>query len=278
LIEASWGGTVAEAWTRREALAASPALRPLLSIKPVGQQPNFASRLYNGMLGTLAPYAIRGAIWYQGESNAGRARQYRTLFAAMIRDWRKIWGCGDFPFLFVQLAPYQRPALRPGESHWAELREAQRAVSLTVPQAAMVVITDLGDEDIHPLRKQPVGERLAVAARQLVYGEAIEWSGPQIVSMTPRPGGVELRFSHVGSGLQCQGAELTDFTLAGAYGPFSRAKAEITGPNTVWVHAAEMARPRRVRYGWDIFPQVNLVNSLDLPASPFQMEALRASI
>ncbi|MBS2039098.1 sialate O-acetylesterase, partial [bacterium] len=271
LLEASWGGTLAEAWTRREALAAQPSLAPLLKVKGVpANSPHLASRLYNGMLGTLAPYAVRGAIWYQGESNAGRAEQYKTLLATMIRDWRSVWGCGEFPFMLVQLAPYQRPSLRPGASTWAELREAQRQVSLTVPNTAMVVITDLGDEDIHPLRKQPVGERLAQAARSLVYGEAVEWSGPQLESVTPRPEGLELRFSHVGQGLQCDGPELTDFTLAEAYGDFRPARAQITGQNSVFVSCPEIKKPKRLRFGWDIYPRVNLYNSYELPASPFQ--------
>jgi sialate O-acetylesterase len=271
LIEASWGGTLAEAWTRRQALAAQPALAPLLSVKaPSPDSPHLAARLYNGMLGTLAPYAVRGAIWYQGESNVGRAEQYKTLLATMIADWRQVWGCGDFSFLLVQLAPYQRPALRPADSVWAELREAQRLVSQTVPNTAMVVITDLGDEDIHPLRKQPVGERLALAARNLVYGEGVEWSGPQLESVTPQAEGLEVRFSHVGQGLLCQDPELTDFTLAEAYGDFQPAQARITGPNTVLVSCPEIKKPKRLRFGWDIYPRVNLVNSFELPASPFQ--------
>lgn len=271
LLEASWGGTLAEAWTRREALAAHSALAPLLKIKAKSpESPHLASRLYNGMLGTLTPYAVRGAIWYQGESNVGRAEQYSTLLATMIADWRQVWGCGDFPFLFVQLAPYQRPALRPGKSAWAELREAQRRVAQTVPNTAMVVITDLGDEDIHPLRKQPVGERLALAARSLVYGEAVEWSGPQLESVTARPEGLEVRFSHVGEGLVCQGPELSDFSLAEAYGDFRPAQARITGPNTVLVNCSEIKKPKRLRFGWDVYPRVNLVNSYELPASPFQ--------
>lgn len=271
LIEASWGGTLAEAWTRHEALANQPELATLLKTKPVSEtSPHRASRLYNGMLGTLAPYAVRGAIWYQGESNVGRAEQYKTLLASMIADWRKVWGCGQFPFMLVQLAPYQHPALRPGPSDWAELREAQRWVARTVPNTAMVVITDLGDEDIHPPRKQPVGERLALAARNLVYGEAVEWSGPQLESVTPREDGLEVRFSHVGGGLRCDGPALTDFSLSEAYGDFRPAQACITGPDTVLVSCPDIKKPKRLRFGWDIYPRVNLYNSYELPASPFQ--------
>lgn len=270
LISASWGGTIAEAWTRREALASLPAVRPWLAKKPEPGQPNYPSLLYNGMIAPLQPYAIRGAIWYQGESNAERAEQYQALLTTMIGDWRQLWGSGDFPFLLVQLAPYQQPSLQPGESNWARLREAQRQVALTVPQTAMVVITDLGDEDIHPLRKQPVGERLGLAARHLVYGDSVEWSGPQLQSVTPRGDDLEVRFSHVGKGLDCQGSQLTDFAVASAYGGFHWAQAEITSPNTVLVHCPEIKQPKRLRFGWSVYPRINLVNSFELPASPFQ--------
>ncbi len=270
LISASWGGTIAEAWTRREALANLPALRPWLAKKPEPNQPDYPSQLYNGMIAPLQPYAIRGAIWYQGESNAERAEQYQALLTAMIGDWRKLWGCGDFPFLLVQLAPYRQPSLQPTDSAWARLREAQRQVALTVPKAAMVVITDLGDEDIHPPRKQPVGERLGLAARHLVYREEVEWSGPQVESVTPSQSGLEVRFSHVGGGLACQGPELTDFAVAASYGQFHWAQAEITSPSTVLVRCPEIKQPKRLRFGWSVFPRINLVNSLELPASPFQ--------
>lgn len=270
LISASWGGTVAEAWTRREALTGFPGVAAWLAKRPEAGQPNYPSLLYNGMIAPLQPYPLRGAIWYQGESNAGRAEHYQALLTTMIEDWRKLWACGDFPFLLVQLAPYQQAPLEPSESRWARLREAQRQVSLTVPNTAMVVITDLGDEDIHPLRKQPVGERLGLAARHFVYGESIEWSGPQVESVTASGDDLEVRFSHVGTGLVCQGEKLTDFTVASAYGAFHRAEARITSANTVLVHCPQLKQPRRLRYGWSVFPRVNLVNSFELPASPFQ--------
>lgn len=270
LISASWGGTVAEAWTRRQALASVSAVRPWWGQKPEPGQPNYPSLLYNGMIAPLQPYAIRGAIWYQGEANTGRAEQYQALLATMIGDWRKLWGSGDFPFLLVQLAPYQQPSRQPSESSWARLREAQRQVALTVPSTAMVVISDLGDEDIHPLRKQPVGERLGLAARHLVYGEAVEWSGPQLESVTSKGSDLEVRFSHVGTGLACQGSQLTDFAVASSYGDFHWAQAEIISDNTVRVHCPEVKQPKRLRFGWSIFPRVNLVNSFELPASPFQ--------
>ena len=270
LISASWGGTVAEAWTRREAVGPLPGVAAWLAKKPEPNQPNYPSLLYNGMIAPLQPYALRGAIWYQGESNAGRAEHYQELLTTMIGDWRKLWGCGDFPLLLVQLAPYQQPPLEPVESDWARLREAQRQVALTVPNAAMAVITDWGDQDIHPLRKQPVGERLGLAARYLVYGEAVEWSGPQLESVTPKGDDLEVRFSHVGSGLVCQGENLSDFAVAAGYGKFRWAEARITAPDTVLVRCPEIKQPKRLRFGWSIFPRVNLVNSFELPASPFQ--------
>src|SRR5262249_52755915 len=139
---------------------------------------NAASALYNGMIYPILNYAIKGAIWYQGESNAGKAYQYRTLFPLMIKNWRADWKVGDFPFLFVQLAPFTAVAKEPGPSNWAELREAQ-LLTLKLPHTGMAVITDAGDEtDIHPTPKQPVGERLSLSARAQTYGEKIEYSGP----------------------------------------------------------------------------------------------------
>lgn len=270
LISASWGGTVAEAWTSREALSSLPQMRSSLARKFEPGQPNQPAALYNGMIAPLQPFAIRGAIWYQGEANTGRAGQYQALLTTLIRNWRQAWQCGDFPFLLVQLAPYQQPAQEPQDHPWAQLREAQRKVASSEPATAMVVITDLGDEDIHPLRKLPVGERLGLAARAFVYGEAVEWSGPQVESVTPRENGLEVRFSHVGAGLACQGEELTDFSLAPAYGPFRWAEARITSPRTVLVRCPEIKQPKRLRFGWSVFPRVNLVNSYELPASPFQ--------
>src|SRR5262249_1942415 len=138
-----------------------------------------ASTLYNGMIASIIPYAMRGAIWYQGESNAGRAYEYRTLLPAMIKNWRTDWNEGNFLFLIVQLAPFMKIQPEPGESQWAELREAQLLTSLPVPNTALAVITDVGEEnDIHPRKKEPVGARLALAARALACGEQIVYSGP----------------------------------------------------------------------------------------------------
>lgn len=287
LIQSTWGGTVAEAWTSREALTADPSLRPLLdeqrraeeawgrkdpavTVNPAGN-PNFASRLFQGMINPLAPYAISGVIWYQGESNADRAQQYRTLFPTLIRDWRTHWNRPDLPFMFVQLAPFQQPAMQPGESHWAELREAQRLTALNTPGTAMVVITDHGDADIHPQVKLPVGERLALAARRLVYGENVASQGPRLAGADFGSGRVMLRFEETGGRLKCSGDRLSGFTLAGDDGVFHTASAVLLQPDRVDVFSREVPQPKRLRYGWDTYPVCNLSNAADLPASPFEV-------
>ena len=165
LISTNYGGTPAEAWTSHGALEAEPELKSLAA-NPANDKPNSPSGLYNAMIHPLLPYAIRGAIWYQGESNAGRAYEYRTLFPTMIKDWRARWGQGDFPFLAVQLAPFMKIDYVPQECAWAEFHDAQLSATQTLPAVGMAVITDVGDAlDIHPKWKQPVGARLALAAR-----------------------------------------------------------------------------------------------------------------
>ena len=228
--------------------------------------------LYNAMIAPLQPFAIKGAIWYQGESNAGRAFQYRTLFPAMIRSWRESWGQGDFPFLFVQLAPHTRILPEPGESQWAELREAQLLTTRTVSKTAMAVITDAGDEnDIHPKRKEPVGARLALAARAIAYGERIEYSGPIYDSMKIKADRVRLAFKHLDGGLIVKGDELKGFTIAGQDKKFMNAKAEVQG-NEVVVYSSQITKPVAVRFGWANYPVVNLYNKAGLPASPFRTD------
>lgn len=234
--------------------------------------PHRPAGLYNAMIHPLLPYAIKGAIWYQGESNAGRAFEYRKLFPAMIRNWREDWKLGDFPFLFVQLAPYQRTPDTPPEGTWPELREAQLLTMLNVPNTAMVVITDVGEEkDIHPKTKQPVGARLALAAGALGYGEKIEYSGPIYKAMKRDGNTIVLSFDHVGGGLVAKGGPLKGFTIAGADGKFVDARAEIVG-DTVVVSSPRVAEPVAVRYGWTNCPVVNLWNKADLPASPFRTD------
>lgn len=308
LIHTSWGGSPAEVWMKHELLAGNADYKAtildtyaagytkfvedrekFLASKKAGTagdarppQPPFwgPSELYNGMIAPLIPYAIQGAIWYQGESNAGRAHQYRSLFADMIRNWRSDWGQGNFPFLFVQLAPWDKNRKRsieeitkePVESDWAELREAQSIVAATLPNTGMAVITDVGDkDDIHPSQKQPVGARLALAARRIAHGHGITHSGPVYSAMAVKNGRVELSFHHVGKGLEARGGELTGFAIAGEDRKFYWAKASILGSKVV-VESPSVPKPVAVRFGWSEFPVVNLWNKDGLPASPFRTD------
>jgi sialate O-acetylesterase len=309
LINSSVGGTPAEAWTSHATLEADPELRQILEshaeqvknfdpeaaavqhqqalenhkqavekAQAAGQKPPQTPRapvdprkvqvrpccLYNAMIAPLEPYAIAGAIWYQGEANAGRAAQYQKLFPAMIGDWRQAWGQGDFPFFFVQIAPHQ--GMKP------EIREAQLLSWQKVPRTAMAVITDIGDEkDIHPTKKEPVGARLALAARAIAYGENIEYSGPVYASMKIEGDHAILSFTHIGSGLMAKDSELKGFTVAGADGAFAAAKATIAGDQVV-VSSPSVPQPVAVHYGWANTPDVNLFNKEGLPATPFRTD------
>ena len=227
------------------------------------------SALFNAMIAPLLPYAIRGTIWYQGENNASRGQGYlyRRLFRAMIEDWRREWGIGAFPFLFVQLANYGRV---PEESTWPELREAQ-AMALGLANTGMAVTIDVGNPtDIHPRNKQDVGLRLALAARAIAYGEHdLEYSGPLFRQATRDAAGLRLWFDHVGGGLEARGGQLEGFQVAGRDGKFVSAQASISG-NTVLVSSAAVKHPVGVRYAWAADAQGNLFNDAGLPASPFQ--------
>jgi sialate O-acetylesterase len=198
----------------------------------------------------------------------------------MIRNWRRDWGQGNFAFLAVQLAPWDRNKKRPleeitakpEESDWAELREAQSLVTKVLPKVGLAVITDVGDkDDIHPTKKEPVGARLALAARALAAGERIEYSGPVYRSMKVKGEKIILSFNHARSGLEARGGELTGFAICGADRKFVWAKAEIAG-NTVVVSSPEVPKPVAVRYGWADYPVVNLCNKHGLPASPFRTD------
>lgn len=247
----------------------TPLSRPPLD---PARNPNSPSVLYNGMIAPLIPYGIKGAIWYQGESNAGAAYLYRKLFPVMIQNWRDDWKRGDFPFLFVQLAPWQAIVNEPQESAWAELREAQLLTSQQLPRTAMAVITDVGDpKDIHPRNKEPVGARLALAARAGAYGEPIEYVGPTYVAMEVVGNTAILRFKHKGKGLETRGGPLTGFTIAGEDHKFHNAQAEIKD-GKVYVSCEEVKNPVAVRYGWANCPVVNLWNKDGLPASPFRTD------
>lgn len=228
--------------------------------------------LFNGMISPLIPFAIRGAIWYQGESNANRAYHYRTLFPTMIRDWRKHWGEGDFPFLFVQLANFMARKREPTESAWAELREAQ-LMTLALPNTGMAVIIDIGEaNDIHPRNKQDVGKRLAAWALGTTYGKDVVISGPLYDSMTIEGNRIRLRFKHVDGGLVAKGGRrLKGFAIAGEDRKFYWAHAKIDG-DTVVVRSFRVPKPVAVRYAWADNPECNLYNAAGLPASPFRTD------
>jgi sialate O-acetylesterase len=228
--------------------------------------------LYNAMIAPLIPYSIKGAIWYQGESNADRAYQYRKLFPTMIRNWRQAWGEGDFPFLFVQLANWMNVKPEPSEDAWAELREAQ-SKTLALPKTGMAVIIDIGDAaDIHPKDKQDVGHRLALAAYKVAYGQDLVYSGPTYKSMKVEGDKIRLRFTHVGGGLVArEGGALKGFEIAGADRKFVWADATIDGDSIV-VSSSQVQKPVAVRYAWAANPMNNLANKEGLLASPFRTD------
>ena len=256
-----WNKAAAEA----RAAGKTPPNRPPAPQGP-GHQ-NTPAGLFNGMINPLVPYAIRGVIWYQGESNASEAHayRYRRLFGDMIEDWRNRWGEGDFPFLFVQLANYH------ANEWWPVLRESQTE-TLRLRNTGMAVIIDVGEShDIHPKNKQDVGLRLALAALHTAYGQSLEYSGPLYRQAVPEGGALRVYFSH-STGMQARGGgALTGFTVAGADGNFVPAEARIDG-GTVLVSSAQVPNPIAVRYAWADDPQCNLVNQAGLPASPFRSD------
>ncbi|MFV1958501.1 MAG: sialate O-acetylesterase, partial [Planctomycetota bacterium] len=316
LVDTSYGGTPAEAWTPRPALEREPTLAPLVERwtkaarsydakaarrryekalarwekaaakakaagKPPPRKPRLApdprenvrgiASLWNAMVAPLVPFAVRGVIWYQGESNAARAYQYRTLFPLMIKSWRAAWK-EDLPFYFVQLANFRERKPQPGESAWAELREAQRLTLREVPNTGMAVAIDIGEAGtIHPRNKQDVGKRLADWALAGPYGLAVEPSGPLYRESKRRGRTIRIRFDHVGKSLAAHGGPLRGFTIAGKDRRFHPAQARIEGDEVV-VTSPEVAHPVAVRYGWADNPDTNLYNAADLPASPFRTD------
>lgn len=238
--------------------------------------PNLPTSLYRAMLRPIIPFAIQGAAWYQGESNADRAEQYRTLLAALIRDWRRQWNQGDFPFLVVQLANFMPRDTHPRDSEWAELREAQAAVTRRVRNTAFVVAIDIGDaDDIHPRNKQEAGERLAMAARQLIPGlDGPRGLSPQYRAHTARDGRVRLSFLHAQALKTTDGAAPRGFAVAGADRRWVWAEARIVG-NEIEVWSPEAPNPAAVRYAWSNNPDVNTVNEHGLPLAPFRTDSWR---
>jgi sialate O-acetylesterase len=234
---------------------------------------DYPSNLYNAMVAPLAPYAIKGVIWYQGEGNRERAAQYRKLFPTMIRDWRRLFGQGDIPFLFVQLANYGKKPWNPAESRTAELREAQ-LMALSLPKTGMAVTIDVGDpSDVHPTNKKDVGHRLSLLARAIAYGQDLVSSGPLYDSMKVEGNRIRVFFKPTGGGLEAGGrGVLHGFSIAGADHKFVWADAKIEG-ETVLVSQKEVKEPVAVRYAWGDSPSCTLFNKLGLPASPFRTDS-----
>lgn len=308
IIHSSWGGTPAERWTGKATIESNPGLKELVDAynrniknypsdlekyknneqallqkwaadtaaarqagKSLPRKPapppdpikTGIGSLYNSMIAPLIPYAMKGVCWYQGEANNGRGKQYQTLLPAMIESWREAWGQGAFPFLIVQIAPFRN--IKP------DIREAQLLITQTTKNTALIVTTDVGDSsDIHPANKQPVGARLALAARALAYKQKLEYSGPIYTDMKKDGDRIVLHFTHH-KGLHSNNGSLKGFVIAGADGQFVPATAVIKG-NKVIVSSDAVKEPVAVRYGWSNVPDVNLYNEAGLPASPFRTD------
>jgi len=295
LVMSAVGATSAEDWLSYAALKSDPGYK--LSLDRFHAMPKdanswdvkvpdgiFPTTLYNGEIAPLIPFAMRGAIWYQGESDVFRASQYRTLFPLLIRDWRRARG-EDFPFYFVQLPNFGPLAKGPGDSEWAELREAQ-AVALALPNTGMAVTIDIGEtENLHPRNKQDVGLRLALWALAKTYGQKLAYSGPLYKTMKVEGNRIRLTFDKIGGGLEAKGGSPKDsgslgndkktvwgFTIAGADKKFLYAEAVLDG-NTVLVSSSQVPNPVAVRYAWADNPEgCNLSNKEGLPASPFRTD------
>ncbi len=259
----AWSNAVVKAKAENRALPQRPR-----KTEPPADKPQRPCCLYNAMIHPLVPYAIRGAIWYQGESNSGRAKQYETLFPVMIGSWRQAWGQGDFPFLFVQIAPHNGMV--------PEIREAQLVSWMKTPKTAMAVITDVGEEtDIHPKKKEPVAKRLALAAQAVAHGEKVVYCGPVFRVMTVHGNRAVVEFSHTGSGLVAAEGGLKDFTIAAAGSTnFVPAQAVVESGRVV-VTSPDIAVPGAVRYGWTNWFVGSLFNKEGLPATPFRTDRPR---
>jgi len=256
-------------WKGKVAVDARPP-HPL----PIGYEnlPTMPGVLYMGMLQPLAPLAITGAIWYQGESNVERAYQYRKLLPAMIGSWRKLFGQGDFPFYIVSLPAFQQRKDAPGDDAWAEMREAQAIAAKSVPNSCIAVTVDTGDAgNIHPVDKKEVGERLAYCALGEYYGLKIPHFGPALSSVERIPGALRLRFDHADGGLVVKGEKPGEFSIAGEDRKWHWADARIEG-DTVIVSSESVPEPKAVRYAWQANPEATLFNGAGLPAAPFRTD------
>jgi sialate O-acetylesterase len=282
LVESAWGGTRIEPWTPRVGFAAVPSLAALADYK-IPEHKTAATNpvaLFNGMIAPIAPFAIRGALWYQGESNCMGTEDgmaYADKMRALVGGWRKIWAQGDFAFYFVQIAPFRyfsdpkTPRVKSPDA-LPEFWEAQ-AASLAIKNTGMIVTTDITDDvkDIHPRNKLDVGKRLALVALAKTYGRPVEFSGPVFRKAETRGDKIILSFNHA-AGLRAQdGQSLNWFTIAGADGIFSTAKAEISGAQII-VSSPDVKRPRAARFAWHELATPNLVNSAGLPCVPFRTD------
>ncbi|MEN9907683.1 MAG: hypothetical protein RLZZ540_824 [Bacteroidota bacterium] len=271
IVYSAYGGTPAEDWTSKKALEANPKLAFFVqkydSITKSAWHPGAQVKngLYNGMIAPLLSMALKGVAWYQGENNQDRAKEYQIVLPNMIKNWRADFNQGDFPFLIVQIAPYKD--MKP------EIRESQLLVSQQVKNTALIVTTDCGDPtNIHPGHKQPVGERLALAARKLAYREDIAYSGPIYRSYKIKGDKIILSFDHVNKGFLVNKSEdLKGFTIAGKDKEFLPAKATIKG-NQIIISNDAIKNPVAAHYGWANAPEVNLYNAEGLPASPFRTD------
>lgn len=300
MINNAWGGSACEAWVDREIVGKD---FPKLLERWEGMEKQFEAlnakqdrseeenkqlgnlnnqmrgnarpgNIYNGVLASHVGYGIRGAIWYQGESNAGRAYQYRELFPRMIKNWRDIWGQGDFPFYWVQLADFMAESNEPGESEWAELREAQTLAMDVVPKSGQAVIIDIGEgKDIHPMNKEDVGKRLARWALANEYGKDIAFQSPRYDSIEKADGKLIVKFNHVGGGWRPFDVnEVRGFTVAGEDKKFHNATAKILPDNRIEVSSPNVSNPVSVRYAWANNPICNLFSKNGLPATPFRSD------
>lgn len=311
LVNNAWGGSAAEAWVPREVLERHERYAPYLAASDAkaaahtdeiqarnearfkawqeggrkGKRPPWPNdprygqhrpaNLYNGVLHPVLGYGIRGVIWYQGETNVGRAADYNHLFSLMIGTWREHWGQGDFPFFWVQLADFHKERDLPADSGWARLREAQTA-TLSLPNTGQAVIIDAGEgRDIHPRDKRVVGDRLARHALAKTYGVKIASESPRFASMEIKDGAARLAFDHVSNGglYAFDVAELKGFAVAGADRQFKWAEAKIQGRDKVVVSHPDIPEPVAVRYGWADNPVLNLYDRNGLPVTPFRTDS-----
>jgi sialate O-acetylesterase len=302
MINNAWGGSACEAWINRETLQSQPRYEGLLN-RWSGMENRFTvldakqdrdeaenknlnelrnqmrgnarpGNIYHGVLKSHLGYGIKGAIWYQGEANAGRAYQYRDLFPQMISNWRQEWGQGDFPFYWVQLADFQAERAEPGESDWAELREAQTLTMDKVPNSGQAVIVDIGEgKDIHPKNKLDVGMRLARWALAKQYNIAIDCQSPRYASMEKAESAIVLTFANRGKGWRpFDVKEPVGFTIAGEDKKFYNAEAKILDDGRIQVSSSKVTEPVAVRYAWAQNPICNMFAENGLPLTPFRTD------